>query len=142
MAVFGNVELENMIRKVLSILSVVVIVGLIVYMRLDQRSPETGESNVAASPSDIRLYDVVFQSRSAGITQWEINAEILEQEERSSYVDLSRIRKWIFYEDDKTVMSVVAAGARVLKRTQEVELQGPIEVFLWIDSNKGGKSVE
>lgn len=142
MTVFGNVEVERMIRKVLSILSVVLIVGLIVYIGLDQRSQETDDGNVAASPSDIRLYDVVFQSRSDGTKQWEMNADILEQEEKSSYVRLSRIRRWMFYEDDKTIMSVAAAGARVLKRTQEVELEGPIEVLLWIDANKGGEIVE
>lgn len=143
MAVFGNTELENIIKKVLLILSVVLIAGLIVYIILDQHSQETGNDNATVSSTDIRLYDVIFRSRSGGSTRWEMNARILEQETKSSsYVRLGQICEWIFYKDDKAVMSVAAEGARVLKRTQDVELEGPIEVLLWIDSNKGGESVE
>lgn len=143
MGIFGNLELENMIIRVLLILSAIFIVGMMVYIGLDQRAQEPGDTNnVSAGSSDVRLYDVVFQSRSGGAIQWEMNADVLEQDERATYVKVGRIHSWQFFEDDKTVMDVAAAGARVLKRTQDVELEGPIEVFLWLETHKGRESGE
>ena len=95
------------------------------------------ENEVILDLPNMRLDAVVLKSRSSGALQWEMKAEKMEQEEGASQLTLERINEWMFYNGSEKVMNVSAEGGRLSKRTEDVELQGPVEMWLWFDSGKG-----
>jgi hypothetical protein len=142
MALFRNIETESMVTKVLLILSSVLFVALIVYILLDSVWQKPGENEVILDLPNMRLDAVVLKSRSSGALQWEMKAEKMEQEEGASQLTLGRINEWMFYNGSEKVMNVSAEGGRLSKRTEDVELQGPVEMWLWFDSGKGREQDE
>ncbi len=135
MAVFESIETEKIVLKILVIAAITVIGFIIIYMGIDQYISSMGNETDDNFHPGVTFYETQLTSRSQGSLNWKMTAQTMEKRDNSNYLSINEIIEWVFYDNAKEYMSVTASSARVFTRNQDVDIDGPVEILLWLGEN-------